>query len=874
MPLRPAAPVRLLFLLLLIVAASCGDSTSPEERRADAMFAAAREAWQQGRLRRSHQMLDSALAAETGLRRAARIGEIHRLRGQLLASVGAFDSAFAAHRAAAEAFRSATDRSAVRTAAIDVAELELTMGLDRRAYARLEEALRLSGVFGEEAGARAIRWAMLPAARAIEDFGADSLLRASLAGALDDGADIRGRGLLLQEEGRSLMRRERWDAAVEAFRRSAEHSDRAGDSVAALRSLTLAARAAVGAGRTTEALQLYSVGLRRADATRGARRIREEMLVRVGNLYLTGGQPAEAVRFYRAALNSAIRRRNRLGEGLMFAQLGYCALAGAGDQSEAAKNLDASADIFNDVRYPAGRAYALLGSAMTAERMGRFTQALEAYAAAMLEREACLREPDPDDLMQECEVAALGSAPDAFASRHLDLLARMGRFEEAFSWAERGRARELGMKIWRMELRERDSSLTAALQLLAGRRAVRAGTERALADALEAGPAGAERVEPLLRNMQQAFEAMAAAAREVASRSAVYGPLAIPRPISVQEVQRTLPRGSALVTYLPGTQAVHAFTISATGASGRASSGTTRALRSLAAEYVSLLQNRDRYRDSLNSIQRAQDRRIDDLTERLYAMLIRPVEQEIDGSPTVTFVPPTSLRGFPFHALRRSAGRRGSPYLIEEHAVTYLPAAFMFSAAQPAPPAAGADILALGCAGESGWDVEYELRDIRAFFKDVRLRFGVAATFDTLLRARADVVHLALPFVPSNVTPANASAAFSDGKALDTWKPVPWERFALLPPFPTVIVSDLGAGGATVRPEFPLLLLANGTPTVVVQSYPPSRKTKKFFGEIFYTATLSGLAPRAAARQTQLEMLRTPEYAAPSIWAPFMVWGK
>ena len=41
-------------------------------------------------------------------------------------------------------------------------------------------------------------------------------------------------------------------------------------------------------------------------------------------------------------------------------------------------------------------------------------------------------------------------------------------------------------------------------------------------------------------------------------------------------------------------------------------------------------------------------------------------------------------------------------------------------------------VTCLGFAGRSGWDVEYELRDVRFFFKDARMLLGREATFDTL----------------------------------------------------------------------------------------------------------------------------------------------
>jgi hypothetical protein len=95
-----------------------------------------------------------------------------------------------------------------------------------------------------------------------------------------------------------------------------------------------------------------------------------------------------------------------------------------------------------------------------------------------------------------------------------------------------------------------------------------------------------------------------------------------------------------------------------------------------------------------------------------------------------------------------------------------------------------------------------------------------------------------------------------------------------LPPFGAVVVSTLSAGEEAGPAALPYLLLTHGSGTVIITSLPPARKTKKVFGEFFYTALLSGLGADAAFRETQREMLRSPATASPAFWAPFVLWGK
>jgi CHAT domain-containing protein len=66
----------------------------------------------------------------------------------------------------------------------------------------------------------------------------------------------------------------------------------------------------------------------------------------------------------------------------------------------------------------------------------------------------------------------------------------------------------------------------------------------------------------------------------------------------------------------------------------------------------------------------------------------------------------------------------------------------------------------------------------------------------------------------------------------------------------------------------------NGTSSVVLNAFAPSRKAKKQFGEQFYTAFLAGQPGQAAFRQAQLEMLRNPDYASPYLWGSLCLWGK
>ena len=111
---------------------------------------------------------------------------------------------------------------------------------------------------------------------------------------------------LASGDGKFLRRS--FDRGAEDYLRALMLADQARDSSLAVRSALRLAMAFEGTGRLRDALTNYGECLKRSDRTRGAGAIRLEALIRVGNLYLRGRQFNEAVRFFRAALASAVRK--------------------------------------------------------------------------------------------------------------------------------------------------------------------------------------------------------------------------------------------------------------------------------------------------------------------------------------------------------------------------------------------------------------------------------------------------------------------------------------------------------------------------------------------------------------------------------------
>jgi CHAT domain-containing protein len=366
--------------------------------------------------------------------------------------------------------------------------------------------------------------------------------------------------------------------------------------------------------------------------------------------------------------------------------------------------------------------------------------------------------------------------------------------------------------------------------------------------------------------------AMAEAAATVVKLKKSLEPFVRVTSVSVSEVQKALPPGTALVEHALARRALYALVITNARSNVFVSAFEKDRVYDLSKEFVNLLRLRESYEDSTRAQQEAIDQRLRELNSPLYDAFIRPIENAVGGVAGLLIVPPRELPALPLHALDR--GRlRGGGYVAELHTVSYLPSAASLLLPRPLLGPVK-ETVALGYPGGTAWDVEYELRDIRAFFKDVRLYFEQNASLVTMQTERGDLLHLALRFHFNDERPENSYVILPDSRTADVARHVPLAELLTIHPFPTIVVSDLDDARTGVRPAEAYVFLAGGTQEVVFTSEPLSRKTKKYFGEVFYTALLTGVNSRVAYKKAQSDMIKSKDFGSPAAWAPFVLWGK
>ena len=856
-------------ILFFPLMAGCGGGPSREQLVADSTSAAGMAALAEGRELEAKALLRSALALDERLGRTDRTAEETGVLAHLAAVTGDIDSALLYYERSIRQYRETAQRDSVRSLTLAMVQLVLRTGQSRKAFRQLEDALRLARVFGDSVAVQEYSFALLPVCRTLERWDMEERMVNNLLKGYSNPPQPGKLARLYAEIGRSQFFRGEFDRAAEHFLRGFTYAEQARDSVLAIRCLLHVAMSFDAMGRVTETFQSFSDGLKRAGATTGAHEVRTELLLRIGNAYLRAGMVDQARRFFQAALAAAIGGSNKILEGYCIIQLGACDLTAQPD--EAVTQCRSAILLCEAFGFGRGLSYAHIVLGRALERKGESTEALQAFRNAVghLER---LRSPlDREELLKDCEETVLGGRISAAYDDAIGILLRTGQPDDAFILTERRNAWIALSKLGGLELAIADPSGAAALSDFRLAEGERIGVESRLAEFLVATPQKRDLLQVLKQALERTEERVRRTSEVLVRLHPALEPFVQIRGPAPNEIQNRLAPGTTLLEYFPTRRSLAVFVLQ----NGRRSvqvaavdrGGLVSAIRSL----ETAMRRAEAKTDSISRISVLPDDASSDLLRYLYEAFVRPVEADIALSSRVIVVLPEELSLVPLHALRRNR-LPGTLYLGQQRSVSYLPAASWVRAERPeAVPIR--EVIGLGYRGSTGWDVEYELRDIRAFYRDARLYFGTSATEGTLEREHADLLHLALVFRYNPAAPGNTAAVFSDGRSADLTARVSLGRFASLGGYRAVVVSDLWPGKEGSSSVIAPSLLSGGATAVVVTAYTPSRKAKKVFSESFYTALLGGADVQTALRSVYNEMIGDPEFASPLVWGTYALWG-
>jgi len=262
--------------------------------------------------------------------------------------------------------------------------------------------------------------------------------------------------------------------------------------------------------------------------------------------------------------------------------------------------------------------------------------------------------------------------------------------------------------------------------------------------------------------------------------------------------------------------------------------------------------------------------RFEKLSTQLYDYFIRPVDSRFQRN--LVIITRDEFAGFPFQALERQDARGNVKFLIELTSVDYL--ATLSSLQFRATASTGIrTIVAMGNPSGKNWSVDYELHDIRSFYKGAAIMLGTDASFKNIGVRKTDLLQLSLDFVNATGEPDLGSLVCSTGKTLGETESIDFERLTENEPPPVIELSNQSAQGSGLTPLHALLLRMNGTSDVFLNAWSADRKAAKYFSESFYTNLAAGLAPGDAYRQALLNLIATREVSHPRSWGQFFHFG-
>lgn len=287
-------------------------------------------------------------------------------------------------------------------------------------------------------------------------------------------------------------------------------------------------------------------------------------------------------------------------------------------------------------------------------------------------------------------------------------------------------------------------------------------------------------------------------------------------------------------------------------------------------EYLQLLQDPNVYSGEAGEASITFMTRFARLSTQMYDVLLHPVDDLFERN--LIIVTDREMDGFPFHAIERQDAKGNVKYVIEFTTVDYVPSIASLRY-RTMSASRLQDIVAFGNPTGKNWSVDYELRDIRSFFKGARVMVGLETSWDNLKSIKADVLQISTEFSRRNAEFPLGNFVLSNGLMVEQSTTVSFEKLSELEAIPVISLSNHCGQGVGLSAEHALLLHLNGTSDIFINAWSADRKAAKFFSENFFTHLANGLAPGDAYRQALLNLIRIREVNHPRSWGQFFHFG-
>ena len=377
-----------------------------------------------------------------------------------------------------------------------------------------------------------------------------------------------------------------------------------------------------------------------------------------------------------------------------------------------------------------------------------------------------------------------------------------------------------------------------------------------------------ERLQSLLERIPCDSLRVADAADNIAKENANYYWLLSGMPPALTQIQDSLRPGTALVEYIPLQDCIYILVVEHDTVYLRKSECSRTHLRGLVQEYLKTVADPRLSDENIKSTDYASISQLDRLSELLGQILLQPIVSLSNNIHAIEIIPSPEMNWLPVHTLKVNGKA-----MIEQIAISYLPstAAVLFTQNEDSQVF---HVGAVGHPGHTGWDVEYELRDIRSFYDSARVFVGNRATLETFKVAAYDALHLALEFNLNTDVPDRSTFVLSDGRtSYGLTSASVGDALQIPSPF-VMIISNLSTQAGGMSEYVPLAFLANAVPSVITTMWQGNRREKRYFGEVFYTALKGGLIPSQAYQDAILATKKKTEFSTLNKWGLYYRFGK
>jgi CHAT domain-containing protein len=622
------------------------------------------------------------------------------------------------------------------------------------------------------------------------------------------------------------------------------------------------------------------------------------MLAYKSALWRDEGKLAESKQFAEDALKIARPLGQRSQTAAMLRTLGRTESELGGPALKSSEqHLREALAIWRDLGLRAHVAYTLDSLGQTLERLGRDDEALAAYGEGVGIVETLVGSLSAS-VSSETFNASRGNR-DLY-DHLIRLLIKKGRAAEALSYLERSKSKALVDALAGANVQAKDPAVSALLDRLSERSEALRVAERELATELAKPEANRDqaKIAAARAKLNAAQTNYLGAVESIKRANPSHASLVAVNPTDLVKVRKILPEKTLLLEYFPTDNELYIFVVTR---------DAEPAVRTVPIKRADLAQLVIQYREALDSasepgvLERSargqlwkDDGKADfktlvapikDATLKLYDVLIKPAQAEVDQSETLIFVPAAELYYLPMHALGRANPDGSLSFLIEQKRFAYLASADLLTTVAVAPldkksqPDRG--LLALGNPDGSLPAATEEVSTLGKMFANANVVTGKDATVALVARSTAGTsyVHFATHGFINSMEPKESHLLLAGDPGRLSVKDLVEDNFKLSfdgTRLVTLSACETNLGGfdpSAVYSSLSRAFAKAGAPTVIASLWSVNDVSTKETMQVFYKELVAGQSKAESLRRAQLAVMRDPRFAHPYFWAPFVVLG-